>query len=44
MELRDECSVFGRGNSLLQHRQDLGNVAPQQSGRVEPKARKDLAL
>ena len=29
MKLRDECGVFGRGNSLLKHRQDLGNVASQ---------------
>jgi hypothetical protein len=43
LETSDEGRVFGRGNSLLKHRHDLGDVAPNQSRWVEPETGKDFA-
>src|SRR5439155_6257002 len=43
-EPRHELRVLRAGDPLLQHLEDGGQVAPRQRRRVEPQARKDLAL
>ncbi len=43
MEPRNERGVLGRGESLLKHCRDLGEVAANHCRRVEPQAGKDLA-
>ena len=41
LETRDERGMLGRGKSLLKHQHYLRQVAPNQGGGVEPKARKN---
>ena len=43
-EYRNEGRMLGRAKPLLKHRRDLGKVAPQHRGRIEPEPRKGFAV